>query len=431
MEFISMRRRSLLIKSKTMKKAYLLSIMLAVFICSVSAQDTTKVLFIGNSITYFNNMPETFEAIANDKGDATSVTVYAPGGTGFINHVNDPNVYDKFQQGIWDFVVLQPGSNESPGYSETKEQTLSRLHILKDSILEYNPCAKILLYEISYGVWGNTSSDLNTYNTTMDLILSNCQFWADSAQIFFAPAGETIRTAWNNDTSTMLWGSTGNIHPNAKGSYLIACSFYASIFQKNTFGTTITNSLSSAEASAYQQLVDTTVLNNLDQWRINTYNQHTDFNYTVNQQDVLFTSTSANIDSLIWDFGDNTTSTIPSINHLYSQSGSFVVSLTTYRESCEETIYKEVNVNTLEINSFDNQRNFKVYPNPFENNLVIETLESCDIDAIEIYNAIGQNLTNLVSIDKTGLMITIDTSRLPQGMYIVQSNAFARYVCKK
>lgn len=50
-----------------------------------NAQNIKNILFIGNSITYFNNMPQTFESIANDKGDAASVTVYAPGGTGFIN----------------------------------------------------------------------------------------------------------------------------------------------------------------------------------------------------------------------------------------------------------------------------------------------------------------------------------------------------------
>jgi len=75
-------------------------LILLTFLYSISsnAQDTTKVLFIGNSITYFNNMPQTFESIANSKGDPTEVTIYAPGGTGFINHVNDPNVFNYFQQ---------------------------------------------------------------------------------------------------------------------------------------------------------------------------------------------------------------------------------------------------------------------------------------------------------------------------------------------
>ena len=44
---------------------------------NVKAQDTTKVLFIGNSITYYNDMPENFEDIVNSTSDIIEVTIYA------------------------------------------------------------------------------------------------------------------------------------------------------------------------------------------------------------------------------------------------------------------------------------------------------------------------------------------------------------------
>ena len=409
-----------------MKKINLLIVIL-INIYVVNAQDTTKVLFIGNSITYYNNMPQTFEAIANDKGDATAVTVYAPGGTGFINHVNDANVYNKFRQGVWDFVVLQPGSNESPAYSETKEQTLSRLKILKDSIIKYNPCAKILLYEISYGVWGNTPENLDTYNTTMGLILSNCQYWADSAQVFFAPAGEAIKTTWNNDTTTMLWGSAGDIHPNAKGSYIIACSFYATIFQKPSLGTTVTSSLLQSEASSYQQLVDTTVLNHFSDWRINTYNQFTDFNFAINQQNVDFTNLSQNYDSLLWDFGDGHTSTEINPSNLYSSAGTFNVSLTTYKGICENSIEKTININAAGVSEI-NQEKINIYPNPFRDKIVIDTEKK--ISKINIYSLTGVDLTHIVSIDYSDKQIFISTSQLSTGVYFISLNGSVYKITK-
>jgi len=397
-----------------MKKVYLI-IFLLIFITNIKAQDTTKVLFIGNSITYYNNMPQTFEAIANDKGDTTSVTVYAPGGTGFINHVDDPSVYNKFRQGNWDFVVLQPGSNESPGYSETKEQTLIRLKILQDSIIKYSPCAKILLYEISYGVWGNTQSDLTTYNNTMDSIRSNCEYWSDSAQIFFAPAGEAMRTAWNNDQTVMLWGGTGNIHPNAKGSYIIACSIYASIFQKSSFGTTITSSLTQNEASSYQHLADTTVLNHLSNWRINTYNQFTDFTFTINQQNVVFNSQSQNIDSLIWDFGDGYSSTTINPNHSYTQNGSYIVTLTTYKSICSETINKTIIINTLGIKNVVDTKKVFIYPNPTSRYVNISYLDK--FTTIKITNLTGQLMKsiNVNNVDN----VKVDLSSLNSGVYLI------------
>jgi len=308
----------------------------------LQAQNTKNVLFIGNSITYYNNMPQTFEAIANSKGDQTSVTMYAPGGTGFIHHVNDPNVYAKFREKVWNFVVLQPGSNESPAYSETKEATLARLEQLQDSIYKYSPCAKILLYEISYGIWGTTQANLNTYNTTMSLILSNNQYWADNAEVFFAPVGEAFREKWNNDQTDLLWVSTGNIHPNAKGSYIAACVFYAAIYQKPSLGTTEISSLSQADATAIQTLVDDKVLNHKPDWRINSWYPYNNFEFQVNGNQVSFTNLSLNVDSVEWDFGDGNSSGNTNPVHQYNQIGQFSVSLTTHKGNCEETTTQQV-----------------------------------------------------------------------------------------
>jgi len=388
--------------------------LLFLFIASSSfAQDTTKVLFIGNSITYFNNMPQTFEDIANSKGDTTKVTMYAPGGTGFINHVANNQVYEKFREGDWDYVVLQPGSNESPGYSETPAATLSRARILKDSILLYSPCAQILYYEISYGVWGSSSSQIDQYNSTMDLIRTNVTMWADSTELFFAPSGEAMRTAWNDDSSVLLWGNTGDIHPNAKGSYIIACTFYASIFQKPSLGSNVYTSLTAQEAEMYQILADTTVLNHKDDWRINTYNQFADFDFTINQMDVDFTSTSANVDSLEWNFGDGTYSTSSNENHNFPSLNTYTVTLTTYLNGCTKSISKEVNLSTSSLFSVENNSPLHVYPNPASSTITIDGIAKEEV--IEIYSIRGELI-------KSTSENTIDISNFQNGVYFIRVN---------
>lgn len=408
----------------------ILQLIVFIFINSLllNAQDITRVLFIGNSITYFNNMPQTFEAIANSKGDSTVVTMYAPGGTGFINHVNDETVYNHFREGNWDYVVLQPGSNESPGYSEPIDQTLSRARLLKDSILFYNPCAKILYYEISYGVWGNTQANLNSYNTTMDLIRTNLEYLSDSTKLFFAPAGEAIRTAWNTDQTEFLWGGNGDIHPNDKGSYIIACTFYASIFQKESLGTNIINSLTQAEANSYQELADTTVLNNLSSWRINSYNQFTDFTYLTNQLDVNFNSTSLNIDSLHWDFGDGTNSNLITPIHTYNQPGTFNVILRTYKNGCIESKTKEINISLVGIDDKNRITKPSIYPNPFSNKIIIDNINGREV---LIYNTLGKEFTGFVSIVKTGKGVEVNTSNLTNGVYVIKLGNYSKIVLKK
>ena len=394
-----------------------MNVFLAVFSCALTflsfGQDTTKVLFIGNSITYFNNMPQTFEAIANSKGDTTQVTVYAPGGTGFLNHVVDPQVFEKFREGIWDYVVLQPGSNESPGYSESVSATKDRARILKDSILLYNPCAQILYYEISYGVWGNTVAQIDEYNTTMDLIRTNVRQWADSTELFFAPAGEAVRTAWNDDSSELLWGSTGDIHPNTKGSYIIACSFYASIFQKPSLGSTFQSSLSVQEAEKYQVLADTTVLNYKSDWRINTYNQFADFDFQINQLDVDFNSSSVNIDSLEWDFGDGQISTSSVENHQYLSPNIYMVTLTTYRNGCFKRVKKIIDLSTASLSFLENLPSISVYPNPANTTITVGGVEE---DArIEIYSTHGELILST-------LQMKIDVSDFQNGVYFIRVN---------
>lgn len=376
------------------------------------SQEVTRVLFVGNSITYFNDLPQTFESIANSLGDSTEVTVYAPGGTGFINHVSDAAVNNHFKQGNWDYIVLQPGSNESPGYSFPISETLERAKMLNDSIYKYNTCAKVLYYEISYGVWGNSASDLVTYNTTMDLIKENIQYLSDSTSAFMAPVGEAFRTSWNANLNNMLWGGTGDIHPNPKGSYLAACTFYASIFQKPSLGTSVVNGMPITEASDYQHLADSVVLNHLPEWRINTYHLYSDFSYNLMGDSVFFTNLSLNTDSVFWDFGNGAFSNELNPVHTYSTNGSYNATLTTYKGECTDTISKTIEVFGLEINEHLNEHSFYIYPNPANSILNINT-QTAEGNQYTILNALGQVITS-------SKIPQISVSQLKNGIYYLQ-----------
>lgn len=354
-----------------MKQSIFLGLLL-LFTFNISAQQTKNVLFIGNSITYYNNLPFTFEDIANSKGDPTSVTMYAPGGHGFADHVNDQNVYSKFKEKVWDYVVLQPGSGECFGSTEPISATLDRAKQLKDSILKYSPCAKILFYEISNGVTGNSPSDLTNYNNTMVTVRNNFEYWADNTDLFFAPVGEAFREKWNNDQTDMLWVGTYNIHPNAKGSYIAACVFYATIYQKPSEGTNIISTLQQAEAIEIQQIADEKVLLHKADWRINVHNLYTNFDFNINGLEVSFNNLSANADTVTWDFGDGNFSTDDNPVHQYASTGTYQVSLTTTKGNCSETVTKSVSPGSSGVNAISDT-NFKLYPNPAKDNLLIQT----------------------------------------------------------
>ena len=66
-----------------------------------------KVLFIGNSHTYFNDMPHLFADICRENGAEAEVTMLAHGGRGWDFHLAEPEVRFNIRYGGYDAVVLQ------------------------------------------------------------------------------------------------------------------------------------------------------------------------------------------------------------------------------------------------------------------------------------------------------------------------------------
>jgi hypothetical protein len=105
----------------------LLSILLLVALCqlpqvkalygnihdALDNRPAVHVLFVGNSRTYYNAMPDMVRSIADSAHSPKKylITSYAVGGAKLEDHWNDPAVQDLLHQ-QWDYVVLQGGSSE-------------------------------------------------------------------------------------------------------------------------------------------------------------------------------------------------------------------------------------------------------------------------------------------------------------------------------
>ena len=66
-----------------------------------------RILFIGNSHTYYNDMPEIFARICRRNGIDTEITMITHGGKGWDFHVKEPEVQFNIRYGGYDAVVLQ------------------------------------------------------------------------------------------------------------------------------------------------------------------------------------------------------------------------------------------------------------------------------------------------------------------------------------
>ena len=121
------------------------------------------VLFIGNSYTYANNMPQMVSEIALSLGDTLNLESSTPGGATFNIHSTNINTLNKISQKPWDYVVLQAQSQE-PSFSPTQvaNDVFPYAQILIDSIESNSICTE----PIFFMTWGRKYGDQQ-----------NCQFY--------------------------------------------------------------------------------------------------------------------------------------------------------------------------------------------------------------------------------------------------------------
>ena len=127
-----------------------------------------------------------------------------------------------------------------------------------------------------------------------------------------------------------------------------------------------------------------------------------------------FTNTSTTTDSVVYDFGDGS----PTVNendpsHTYSTVGTYTVTMIAYNMCATDTATMEVTVD--DVGWLDNNQNFKVYPNPANQKLIIDQVE--EGSTIELLNLLGQTIyTSRVTSYKE----IIDVSLYKEGAYFVR-----------
>lgn len=94
--------------------------------------DKLRILFIGNSHTYFNDMPAMVARRFREDGFDCEVTMIAHGGWFFEQHVQEPDVRFNILYGHYDYVVLQEHSHPMAG----EDKFLQAAHTLNRWIRE-------------------------------------------------------------------------------------------------------------------------------------------------------------------------------------------------------------------------------------------------------------------------------------------------------
>ena len=320
---------------------------------NLSAQTDLRVLFIGNSYTAVNNLPEVVKQVAASAGKTIYYQASTPGGQTLQQHSSNATTLNLIRQGHWDFVVLQEQS-QIPSFpdGQVASQFYPYVQKLDDSIHFYSPCAKTLLYI----TWGRKNGDqancpnfppLCTYEGMDDQLTTNYSNAAQQTHAFLSPVGPTWRYLRTNNPELELYQSDES-HPSVIGTYAAACTFYSVLFQATMQDVHYDFSLAASDAQKVRSAVQAVVADDLANWsqygtvKINSFSGIQQGNSLI--FDFSVSTEGAQPTSYFWDFGDGSTSTEVSPTHTFSDSGEYQICVSAIRNCDTVTRCENVHV---------------------------------------------------------------------------------------
>ena len=187
-----------------------------------------RVLFIGNSLTFANNLPAMVTAIGHQQGVTIQCESVVFPDFSLDDHLQRGDAARAIARGGWSFVVLQQGPSALP---ESRAQLRASVKTLDRAVRRVG--AKTAMYM----VWPSTARAGD-----FDRVSESYAIAAGDVGGVFLPAGDAWRAAWRRDPTLALYGSDG-FHPTPLGSYLAALVIYQQLTGRSPIGlpTTLTS----------------------------------------------------------------------------------------------------------------------------------------------------------------------------------------------
>ena len=184
--------------------------------------ETKTVLFVGNSLTYVNDLPGLVEALARGgEGPTLRVEMVAFPDYSLEDHWNRGTAVRMINGSRWTVVVLQQGPSAAEGN--------------RALLVDYARRFAEIIHQVGgtpalYMVWP-------TADRPEDFTGASASYRQAAAAVdgLLLPVGDAWRAAWRRDSTLKLYAADG-LHPSLAGSYLAALVIAQALTSRSALG---------------------------------------------------------------------------------------------------------------------------------------------------------------------------------------------------
>ncbi|NNK12483.1 MAG: SGNH/GDSL hydrolase family protein [Flavobacteriaceae bacterium] len=181
-----------------------------------SSSTPIKVLFVGNSLVYTNNLPELVRKEALSKGIEMDCEMIAFPNYAIIDHWNDGTVQKLISEKAYDYVILQQGP------SSQKE---GRRMLIEDGNKYRELCEMYNTRLCYFMVWPSLA-----YYNTFEGVIKNYRDAAAINNAIILPVGEVWKD-YIDETEKIDYYGNDQFHPSELGSSVAAKVIVKHLFQ--------------------------------------------------------------------------------------------------------------------------------------------------------------------------------------------------------
>jgi hypothetical protein len=176
-----------------------------------------NILFVGNSLTYTNDLPSLVKKLGKKDGVKIKTEVIAFPNYALEDHWNETNVSSALRKTKYDYVIFQQGPSGMPD---------SRANLVEFTLKFSALCKENNAKMCMYTVWPSGDRSFDFVN-----VIKSYEVAADTTESILLPAGVAWKKVFDRQPTFPLYSMDG-FHPSVLGSFLSAMVIYASLLKK-------------------------------------------------------------------------------------------------------------------------------------------------------------------------------------------------------